>query len=90
MPDAWKSLLPGSVDMALTLKLNGMGEIVEGNYYRGYCFLSDDPEEDGGISLVVYASPDRQSRVLLSEWFPSIQAVNHFARDQNWSIEWLD
>ncbi|HET8848741.1 MAG TPA: hypothetical protein VFM78_02555 [Marinobacter sp.] len=75
--------------MGLTLHLNCLGEIIEGNYYRGYCLLSEDPEEPGGLFLVVYAEPDRTSEVLLSEWFPSIQAVNHFARDQNWSIEWL-
>lgn len=74
--------------MGLTLHLNRFGEIVEGNYYRGHCLLSADTEEPGAVFLVVYARPDHASQVLLSEWFPSIQAVNHFARDQNWTIDW--
>ena len=49
--------------MGLTLHLNCLGEIVEGNYYRGYCLLSEDPDEPGALFLVVYAEPDRASEL---------------------------
>lgn len=75
--------------MSLNVVLDCFGEIVEGNYYRGHCHISEDPEEDG-FFVMVYRQPNPQSEVLLSEWFPSMQAVNHFVRDQNWVIYWQD
>lgn len=75
--------------MSLNVVLDCFGEIVEGNYYRGYCHISEDPEEDG-FFVMVYREANARSEVLLSEWFPSMQAVNHFVRDQSWVVYWQD
>lgn len=75
--------------MSLKVVLNCFGEIVEGNYYRGQCHVSEDTEEDG-FFVMVYKEADPKSEVLLSEWFPSMQAVNHFVHDQGWVIYWQD
>ncbi|MFG1495556.1 hypothetical protein ABMA57_02905 [Saccharospirillum sp. HFRX-1] len=75
--------------MSLNVVLDRFGEIIEGNHYRGYCHISRDTEEDG-FFVMVYREADPQSEVLLSEWFPSMQAVNHFVRDQSWVVYWQD
>lgn len=75
--------------MSLKVALDRFGEIIEGNLYRGYCHISCDTEADG-FFVMVYQQADPQSEVLLSEWFPSMQAVNHFVRDQNWVVYWQD
>lgn len=75
--------------MSVNVVLNCFGEIVEGNYYRGFCHISEDTEEDG-FFVMVYNAADAAADVLLSEWFPSMQAVNHFVRDQGWIIYWQD
>lgn len=73
--------------MALKVVLDHFGEIMAGNHYRGYCHISQDTQADG-FFVMVYRQADPQSEVLLSEWFPTMQAVNHFVHDQSWVVSW--
>lgn len=75
--------------MSVQVEMDCFGEIVEGNHYRCFCHISRDSVE-GGFFVMVYRQADPQSEVVLSEWFPSIQAVNHFVRDQSWVVYWQD
>ncbi|WP_108124252.1 hypothetical protein [Saccharospirillum mangrovi] len=75
--------------MSVQVLLDCFGEIVEGNHYRGFCHISRDELEDG-FFVMVYRDADPHAEVLLSEWFPSMQAVNHFVRDQSWVVYWQD
>ena len=52
-----------------------------------WCYVCRDDEQDGYF-VVVYTVADLHSRTLVSEWLPTLEALNYFLRDQNWQPVW--
>ena len=73
----------------MQIQLNSFGRILRGPQREACCHLTKDDQVDGYF-VVVYQYPDTASTVLLSEWLPTLEALNYFLREQDWALTWID
>jgi len=71
------------------IKLNTFGRILNGPLRDACCQLTRDDQADG-FFVVVYRYPDTTSTVLLSEWLPTLEALNSFIRERDWAVAWSE
>ena len=69
--------------------LNQFARIRKGPLLGSFCQITRDEEGDG-FFVVVYREARVDAETLVSEWLPTLEALNYYLRERDWVPEWVE
>ena len=76
-----------TIEDAMEIKINQIGQIVAGDDVSSYVKVVDDIENTGGY--LILTSTDRNMQHCFDSWVESKDALSRYFAESDWSVQWL-